>query len=123
MRVLKKVADGAYQPFLYASYSVSLMNAEYTRITHSTAFYTALQGIKSSSSIGSPATEMRLVYDIGLNSKEDERTLSIELGEDGRMTGAKLLESATRIDDIVAAYLPSQDLRMLVQEVRTRISR
>jgi hypothetical protein len=66
---------------------------------------------------------MRIVYDIGINGKEDERTLSIELGEGGRMTGAKLLESATRVDDIVAAYLPSQDLRMMVQEIRTRISR
>lgn len=62
----------------------------YCRITHSTAFFSALQGIKSTTSIGSPATEMRLVYDIGTDGKEDERTLSIELGEDGRMTGAKV---------------------------------
>lgn len=115
------------------------------RITHSTAFFSALQGIKSITTIGTPATEMRLVYDIGADGKEDERTLSIELGEDGRMTGAKvnfhlddpagmeltsrnvaasqLLDSAIRIDDLVKHYLNNQDLRMLVQEVRTRVGR
>lgn len=59
---------------------------------------------------------MRLVYDIGRDGKEDERTLSIELGENGTMIGARvsifsryalsdlLHETLTISDDFAAAF-------------------
>lgn len=48
--------------------------------------------------IGSPATEMRIVYESPQGTEGDLRTLSILLGLDGSMTGAKV--SGLRITSI-----------------------
>jgi hypothetical protein len=108
-----------------------------SRITNATALYSSLLGIRSAYAIGSPPSEMIIEYD---RSEGDFRTLSISFGQDGRMAGAKvcpspspvfqyqytlpqLVDSSDDIQDIVEAYLPSQDMRSLVQEVRARIAR
>ena len=83
-----------------------------------------------------------MVFEYGaLGAEHDDlRRMSILLGADGKMVGAKvrlplepspllsltrprlpqLLDSSEDISDIVQAYLPSQDIPSLVQEIRTR---
>ncbi|GAA6012987.1 hypothetical protein JCM10207_008404 [Rhodosporidiobolus poonsookiae] len=86
------------------------------------AMYKSLLGIHNAYAVGSPPEE--IVFEYGAASdKGDLRKLSIELGYDGRMTGAKLVDSSQDIQDIVAVYIDSQDIPSLVQEVRARIAR
>lgn len=72
------------------------------RITNATALYSSLLGVRSAESIGSPASELRIVYESPQGTEGDIRTLSILLGLDGTMTGAKvsltLLSSFTRLN-------------------------
>ncbi|ORY92756.1 hypothetical protein BCR35DRAFT_7677 [Leucosporidium creatinivorum] len=89
-------------------------------ITNATALYSSLLGIRSAYALGSPPTEMIIEYE---RTEGDSRTLSIKFGRDGKMRDAELVHSNIDIQDLVQAYLPSQDLRALVQEVRARIVR
>ncbi|GAA6053063.1 hypothetical protein JCM3770_000366 [Rhodotorula araucariae] len=84
------------------------------------ALYKSLLGIHNAFAVGSPPTEMVFEYGAPNAERGDLRRLSILLGADGKMAGAKLLDSSEDISDIVQAYLPSQDIPSLVQEVRTR---
>ncbi|GAA5943599.1 hypothetical protein JCM3775_005822 [Rhodotorula graminis] len=85
------------------------------------ALYKSLLGIHNAYAVGSPASE--LVFEYGAPDAEpsEVRRMSVQLdAKTGRMTGAKLLDSSEDIGDIVDAYLASQDIRALVQEIRTR---
>ncbi|POY71722.1 hypothetical protein BMF94_5082 [Rhodotorula taiwanensis] len=84
------------------------------------AMYKSLLGIHNAYAVGSPATALVFEYGPPKADKGSLRRLRIELGTDGRMSGAELLDSSDDIQDLVQLYLPSQDLRSLVQEVRTR---
>ncbi|GAA5860994.1 hypothetical protein JCM8547_008001 [Rhodosporidiobolus lusitaniae] len=85
--------------------------------------YNSLLGIHNAYAVGSPARELVFEYGAPNADKGDLRKLSIALGKNGRMTGAKLVDSSENIQDIVQAHLDSQDVRSLVQEVRARIGR
>ncbi|KAK4046775.1 hypothetical protein OIO90_006441 [Microbotryomycetes sp. JL221] len=87
-------------------------------ITSATALYSSLLGIRSAYVIGSPPSEMIMEYD---RTEGDTRTLSIKFGPGGKFIAANLLNSSEDVQDLVKAYLPSQDMRSLVQEVRARI--
>lgn len=63
---------------------------ERCRITNATALYSSLVGIRSAQAVGAPPTEMRIEYESPQGNEGDYRTLSITLGEDGRMTGARV---------------------------------
>lgn len=60
------------------------------RITNADKLYSSLLGIKSAQAIGSPATEMQIVYESPQGTEGDIRTLSISLGKEGRMIGARV---------------------------------
>ncbi|CEQ40404.1 SPOSA6832_02046, partial [Sporobolomyces salmonicolor] len=92
-------------------------------IDQATLLYKSLLGIHNAYAIGSPPTEMILEYGSARAEKGDLRALSVSLGTDGRMIGARLVDSSENIKDLVDAYLPSQDVQSLVQEVRARIGR
>ncbi|GAA6027397.1 hypothetical protein JCM8097_007828 [Rhodosporidiobolus ruineniae] len=83
--------------------------------------YKSLLGIYNAYTVGSPARELVFEYELPSTDKGDLRKLSIELGEDGKMVGARLIDSSMDIQDLVDAHLDSQDLRSLVQEVRIRV--
>ncbi|KAK4046987.1 hypothetical protein OIV83_005673 [Microbotryomycetes sp. JL201] len=87
-------------------------------ITSATALFSSLLGIRTAYAVGSPATEMVIEYD---RADGDTRTLSIKFGPGGKFIGANLVNSSEDIQDVVRTYLPSQDLRSLVQEVQARI--
>ncbi|GAA5997805.1 uncharacterized protein JCM10292_006826 [Rhodotorula paludigena] len=83
------------------------------------ALYKSLVGVHNAYAVGNPPNE--LVFEYGSSeNKEELRRLSIALGEDGRMVGAQLVDSSEDIQDIVQPYIASQDIRSLVQELRTR---
>ncbi|GAA5861877.1 hypothetical protein JCM3774_001336 [Rhodotorula dairenensis] len=84
------------------------------------ALYKSLLGIHNAYAIGSPATAMIFEFGPPNADKGALRRLRIDLGPDGRMSGAELLDSSDDIQDLVQTYLPAQDVRSLVQEVRTR---
>ncbi|GAA5965098.1 hypothetical protein JCM8115_006659 [Rhodotorula mucilaginosa] len=84
------------------------------------ALYKSLLGIHNAYAIGSPATAMMFEFGPPKADKGSLRRLRIDLGADGRMSGAELLDSSDEIQDLVQTYLPAQDVRSLVQEVRTR---
>ncbi|KWU46207.1 hypothetical protein RHOSPDRAFT_32203 [Rhodotorula sp. JG-1b] len=84
------------------------------------ALYKSLLGIHNAYAIGSPPTAMMLEFGPPKADKGSLRRLRIDLGGDGRMSGAELLDSSDEIQDLVQTYLPAQDVRSLVQEVRTR---
>ncbi|GAA5943878.1 hypothetical protein JCM1841_004228 [Sporobolomyces salmonicolor] len=92
-------------------------------IDQATLLYKSLLGIHNAYAIGSPPTEMILEYGSARAEKGDLRALSVSLGTDGRMIGARLVDSSENIKDLVDTYLPSQDVQSLVQEVRARIGR
>lgn len=112
------------------------------------ALYKSLLGIHNAYAIGSPPTAMMFEFGPPKADKGSLRRLRIDLGADGRMSGAEvlvfdrvlrlcavmmeltglvatparaqLLDSSDEIQDLVQTYLPAQDVRSLVQEVRTR---
>ncbi|BGP15866.1 hypothetical protein JCM10213_005648 [Rhodosporidiobolus nylandii] len=85
--------------------------------------YKNLLGIHNAYAVGSPPRELVFEYGPASAEKGDLRKLSIKLDADGKMKGAKLVDSTENIQDLVQAHLPSQDIRSLVQEVRVRIGR
>ncbi|KAM0787753.1 hypothetical protein ACM66B_003810 [Microbotryomycetes sp. NB124-2] len=87
-------------------------------ITSATSLFSTLLGIRTAYAVGSPPSEMIIEYD---RTAGDTRTLSIKYGPGGKFIGASLVNSSEDIQDIVREYLPSQDLRSLVQEVLARI--
>ncbi|GAA6010762.1 hypothetical protein JCM11491_002934 [Sporobolomyces phaffii] len=93
-------------------------------IENATALYKNLLGIEETYTVGgseSSPTSILISFNANKANSGGKRSLSILLGKDGRMTGAKLLDSSQSIQDLVDAYLPSQDVRGLIQEVRVRI--
>ncbi|SCV74288.1 BQ2448_6720 [Microbotryum intermedium] len=89
-------------------------------ITNTTALYSSLMGIRSAYSVGAPPTEMILELE---TTEGDVRALKIEYDTDGRMCSASLVDSSDDIEDLVQSRLQSQDVRLLVQDVRARILR
>ncbi|GEM07475.1 hypothetical protein Rt10032_c03g1492 [Rhodotorula toruloides] len=84
------------------------------------ALYKSLLGIHNAYAVGSPPSALVFEYGGAQAEKGDLRRLSVEMGPDGKMVNAKILDSSDDISDIVRAHLASQDIRALVQEVRTR---
>jgi hypothetical protein len=119
------------------------------RLDTTMVLYKSLLGIHNAYAVGSPAHELVFEYGPPSADKGDLRKISIELGAGGKMTGARvrryfppfllllrlfppsvtssllaqLVDSSENIQDLVEAYLDSQDIRSLVQEVRARIGR
>ncbi|GAA5928313.1 uncharacterized protein JCM15063_003847 [Sporobolomyces koalae] len=93
-------------------------------IEHATRLYKSLLGIDetyvTNGATGSTRS-IAIAFTTMKGTAGGQRSMSIELGPDGRMTGAKLVDSSESIQDLVKFYLPTQDVRGLVQEVRTRI--
>ncbi|BGO93871.1 hypothetical protein NBRC10512_006119 [Rhodotorula toruloides] len=85
-----------------------------------TALYKSLLGIHNAYAVGSPPSALIFEYGSAQAEKGDLRRLSVEMGLDGKMVDAKILDSSDDISDIVQAHLASQDIRALVQQVRTR---
>ncbi|KAM0752228.1 hypothetical protein T439DRAFT_324295 [Meredithblackwellia eburnea MCA 4105] len=92
-------------------------------ITASTALYSSIMGIRSAEVMGSPPSEIRIVYDSPHGNEGDYRALSIKVAEDGKMEGATLLDSSDDIQDIVQAHLKGQDVTSMILEVQARIRR
>ncbi|GAA5848705.1 hypothetical protein JCM3766R1_006417 [Sporobolomyces carnicolor] len=103
-------------------------------LEQATRLYKALFGIVETFAVcdgelpGAPPASILISFDdlkVKGNSSSAEgggtRSLSISLGSDGRMTGAELVDSSQSVQDLVALYLPSQDIAGLVQDVRNRI--
>ncbi|GAA5829125.1 hypothetical protein JCM5353_005295 [Sporobolomyces roseus] len=89
-------------------------------VENATKLYKSLLGIDESFTLGgSPPTSLLISFSILKGA--GKKSLSIQLGPGGRMTGAKLVNSSENIQDLVDACLPSQDLRGLIQEVRARV--
>lgn len=82
----RRLAGGAS----FLSLSALTGTDERCRITNATALYSSLVGIRSAQAVGVPPTEMRIEYESPQGNEGDYRTLSIALGEDGRMTGARV---------------------------------
>ncbi|PRQ76054.1 hypothetical protein AAT19DRAFT_13076 [Rhodotorula toruloides] len=82
--------------------------------------YKSLLGIHNAYAVGSPPSALVFEYGSAQAEKGDLRRLNVEMGPDGKMVDAKILASSDDISDIVQAHLASQDVRALVQEVRTR---
>ncbi|GAA5970391.1 hypothetical protein JCM3765_005683 [Sporobolomyces pararoseus] len=90
-------------------------------IENATKLYKSLLGIEETYTLGSSPASIVISLNAIKGNVGGKRSLSILLGPDGRMTGAKLIDSSQSIQDLVELYLLSQDIRGLVQEVRIRI--
>ncbi|GAA5878920.1 hypothetical protein JCM16303_007230 [Sporobolomyces ruberrimus] len=93
-------------------------------IENATKLYKKLLGIDETYTMGrrgSTPGSIVISFNTIKGNIGGKRSLSIDLGPDGRMSGAKLVDSSQSIQDLVDIYLPSQDIRGLVQEVKTRI--
>lgn len=136
---------------LWAFMSADPQYEWFSRIENATKLYKKLLGIDETYTVGrrgSTPGSIVISFNTIKGNIGGKRSLTIDLGPDGRMSGAKvrtiysvqpstgavrliprhcsfsfrqLIDSSQSIQDLVDIYLPSQDIRGLVQEVKTRI--
>ncbi|GAA5987806.1 hypothetical protein JCM5350_005370 [Sporobolomyces pararoseus] len=80
-------------------------------IENATKLYKSLLGIEETYTSGSSPASIVISFNAIKGNVGGKRSLSILLGPDGRMTGAKLIDSSQSIQDLVDFYLPSQDIK------------
>ncbi|GAA6059294.1 hypothetical protein JCM10212_006687 [Sporobolomyces blumeae] len=76
---------------------------------------------RTANASGSKGTGTVALSGKGAGAEGTNRILAVELDKAGKFSGAKLVDSSENIQDLVDLYVPPQDVRSFVREVRARI--